>query len=313
MKSVYACLACSALLLNGPALAHASPNSTQQSTPSNSGAGPSGFLAVGAGVAPAFQGTDEYEAIPFFFGDVKWHRTDIRLQGMGLRIDLLGNSALDIGPIISYQPKRNSSDGSGRVRRLKDVKAAAELGGFIGYRLGGDRYGEHQIALSLSGVHDINDAYDGVLVAGRISYAALRTRKFSIDVDARSTWGDQDYQQTYFGISHDNSIRSGLPRYNPDSGFRDVTVGLTVGYQLNARWGLLARTSLTRYVGDTADSPIIHEGGQDRWTHGVCGLLPVLSAYYPSRVQPAKMQGSNLMTDRASLNQTRISVAGDVG
>lgn len=269
MKLVYACLACSALLLGGPALAHASQNSAQQGTPSNSATGPSGFVALGAGVAPAFQGTDEYEAIPFFFGDVKWHGTDIRLQGTGLRIDLLGDSALDIGPIIGYRPKRNSSDGSGRVRRLTDVKAAAELGGFIGYHLGGDRFGQGQVGLSLSGVHDINDAYDGLLVTGRVSYAALRADNFSIDVDARSTWGDQDYQQTYFGISHDNSVRSGLPVYRPDSGFRDVTVGLSVGYQLNARWGLLARTSLTRYVGDTADSPIIHEGSK---TVGLMGF-----------------------------------------
>lgn len=274
MKSMHVCLACSALLFNGPALAYGNSNGAATASSAKAGkaspeAGVSGFVAAGAGAAPAFEGTDEYEAIPFFFGDVQWHGIDTRLRGTGLRIDLLGNSSLDIGPIINYRTKRNSSDGSGRVRRLKDVKGTAELGGFIGYRFGGDVSGQGRVALELSGVHDINDAYDGVLISGRVSYAALRAQKFSVDVDARTTWADQNYQWTYFGISPENSARSGLSVYRPGSGFRDVTAGVTATYQLNRRWGMLARASLTRYVGDTADSPIIHEGSR---TVGLMGL-----------------------------------------
>lgn len=259
MKLIPACLACSTLLFTGPTLAYGSSNNT----------GPSGFVAAGAGVAPAFEGTDEYEAIPFVFGHVKWRGIDTRLSGAGLEFDLLDNSALDIGPVINYRTKRNSSDGSGRVRYLSDVKGAAELGGFIAYRFGGDRLGQDQITLGLSGVHDINDAYDGVLITGRVSYAALRSRKVTIDVDAQTTWADENYQRTYFGISPGDAARSGLSIYRPDSGFRDVTAGVTLGYQLTQRWGLIARGSLTRYVGDTADSPIVHEGSK---TVGLMGL-----------------------------------------
>jgi|AntDeeMetagen681_2_1112603.scaffolds.fasta_scaffold01220_6 outer membrane scaffolding protein for murein synthesis (MipA/OmpV family) len=70
-----------------------------------------------------------------------------------------------------------------------------------------------------------------------------------------------------------HSARSGLPVYRPDSEFRDVTVGVTLAHQFNDRWGALLRASATRYVGDTADSPIIHEGSK------TVGLVGVAASY----------------------------------
>lgn len=276
MKLIQACLASDALLFSGSVLAYGVSDRMDKNLPSDanktsSSSKPSGFLALGAGVAPAFDGTDAYEAIPFFFGNVNWHGVNTEIRGLGLRFDLLADSALDVGPIFNYRVKRNSSDGSGRVRRLKDVDGAAELGGFIGYRFGGAVHGQEQLGMDLSIVHDVSDVYNGTLITGHVSYAALRSRELSVHVGAQTTWGDQDYQQTYFGISRSNAARSGLSTYRPSSGFRDVTLGVTVSHQFTERWGVLARGSLTRYVGDTADSPITREGSKTVGLMGVAG------------------------------------------
>lgn len=278
MKFVHAAFACGALLLSSAVFADGTSQGTQASlSPSTNRASAdtdtSGFIAAGAGVAPAFEGSDEYDAIPLFFGSLDWRGTHTELRGLGFSVDLLGNSQLDIGPIFNYRVERDSSDGSGRVRRLEDVDGAAELGGFIGYRFGGKRHGDEQIEMNLSAVQDVSDTHDGLLITGHVAYAALRTRALSIHVDAQTTWADEDYQRTYFGISPSNAARSGLRVYGPDSGFRDVTAGVTFAHQFNDRWGALLRVSATRYVGDTADSPIVRAGSK------TVGLIGVAASY----------------------------------
>ena len=274
MKSIAILFAAGALGCVQPAAAQdpSGASTSDASVPAPQAAersGISGFAAAGVGYAPKFDGADEYGVIPFVVGQVKWRQFDVQVQGLGARVDLFGNSRLEVGPIFNYRLKRNSSDGHGRIRQLDDVKGAAELGGFVGYRFGGDEHGQGQFATDLSIMHDVNNAYDGLLVTGQVSYAALRTKKMFVDVDLQSTWGNQNYQRTYFGVSNAESRRSGLSTYRPGAGFRDVTAGVTVGYQLSKRWGVLARASATRYVGKTADSSIIDAGSD---TVGLVGL-----------------------------------------
>lgn len=268
MKSINLFIVCSTLvLMTSPALA--ADDSTRASQKTSSQTTTSGFVAAGVGVAPAFEGTDQYQAIPFFFGQATFDNLKVIMRGTQLKFDFVADRAWDIGPLINYRGKRNSSDGSGPVKRLSDVKGALELGGFINYRFGGDSSGEGEITLGLSGEHDVNDAYDGVVIAGNVSYALVRDQKWSVDINGRTTWGNKDYQRSYFGISRSDAVRSGLDRYHPDAGFRDVTAGVTVGYQLTQRFGLIARGSLTRYIDESADSPIVDEGSK---TAGLVGL-----------------------------------------
>lgn len=231
-----------------------------------------GFLAAGAGVAPTFEGTDNYHAIPFIAGKLQWYDKAIALRGSGLWLDMNANSSFEYGPILNWRTKRNSSDGNGKIKHLSDVKAAIELGGFLGYRFGGNpQTGQGQFKTEISGLHDINNAYDGFLISGRLSYAALRERKTWVDVDIESSWANKGWQRAYYGVSRSNARRSGLSHYRPGSGFRNVTVGTNVGYQFNDSWGVMARASLTRLLDESEDSPIAHEGAKTTVLLGAAG------------------------------------------
>lgn len=228
----------------------------------------SAFVAAGAGLKPEFEGSDTYEVVPFAIANVKWLGVELQLRGLQARLDALGDSPWDVGPIVKYRGKRDD-DVKGPVKRLDEIDAAVEVGGFVGYRFGGDEKGQGEIGLEASFVHDVSNAHDGFTATASVSYAALRWGPVYANVDADVTYGSKDFNRTYFGVTRSGSAASGLRAYRPDAGFKDVSAGLTVGYQFDERWGVLGRAGVTRYVGDAADSPIVKDGSA---TAGLFGL-----------------------------------------
>ncbi|AMK20294.1 MULTISPECIES: MipA/OmpV family protein [Sphingobium] len=227
------------------------------------GNGPTGFIALGPGATPAYDGAKSYQLIPFGIADLRWKGMEFELRGLRARLDLLGDSPVQFGPAINLRFKRNSSsDGDGRVKLLDDVGQAVELGGFVGYRFGGDEKGQGEVAVDLTVLKDVNDGHDGLVATAQLSYAAYRGGRVFVNVDAQANYGDGKYMRSYFGVTAEESLRSGLAAYRPGGGLRDVGAGATLGYRLSRRWGLIARAGANRYLGDAGDSPIVEEGSK---------------------------------------------------
>ncbi|AEG51394.1 MltA-interacting MipA family protein [Sphingobium chlorophenolicum L-1] len=241
----------------------ATPAAAQEALDGEGGEGVSGFIALGPGVTPAYDGAKSYQLIPFGIADVRWKGMEFELRGLRARLDVMGDSPLQVGPAINLRFKRNSSkDGDGRVKLLDDVGQAIEVGGFVGYRFGGDEKGQGEVTVDLTVLKDVNNGHDGVVATAQLSYAAYRSRRVFVNVDAQTNYGDGKYMRSYFGVTADESLRSGLATYRPGGGIRDVGAGATVGYQFSPRWGLIARAGANYYVGDAKDSPIVDEGSK---------------------------------------------------
>jgi MipA family protein len=222
-----------------------------------------GFFAIGPGMVPAYDGAKKYQLIPLMIGNMSWKGLNLELRGLGARVDLLGESRVQIGPLFNFRGKRDSAkDGSGRVKLLNDVDSSIEVGGFVGYRFGGNQYGQGEIAFDLSLAKDVGDGHDGLVGSAQLSYAAVRSQKFFLNVDAQTTFVDKNYMRAVFGVTPAEAARSGLAAYRPDGGIRDAGAGITAGYQFNEKWGLIARAGANYYLGDAKDSPIVDEGSK---------------------------------------------------
>jgi outer membrane protein len=225
--------------------------------------GAHGFFAIGPGAVPAFDGAKKYQLIPLMIGNVGWKGVEVQLRGLGARVDLLGDSRVQVGPVFNFRGNRNSSsDGSGRVKLLDDVDSSLEVGGFVGYRFGGNKYGQGEVAFDVSLAKDVNGGHDGLVGSAQVSYAAHRSQKFFLNLDAQTSFADKKYMRAFFGVTPTEALRSGLPTYRPGSGMRDAGAGVTAGYQFNQRWGLIARAGANYYLGDAKDSPIVDEGSK---------------------------------------------------
>jgi MipA family protein len=237
-----------------------SPVAEQDGSPEG---GVHGFFAIGPGAVPAFDGAKKYQLIPLMIANVGWKGMNLEVRGLGARVDLLGDSRIQVGPAFNFRGNRNSDkDGSGRVKLLNDVDSSIEVGGYVGYRFGGNQYGQGEVAFDLTVTKDVGDGHDGLLGTAQVSYAAYRSQKFFLNVDAQTTFADKKYMRAFFGVTPEEATRSGLAAYRPDSGIRDVGAGLTAGYQFNRRWGLIARAGANHYISDSKDSPIVKEGSK---------------------------------------------------
>ncbi|MFZ3485496.1 MipA/OmpV family protein [Sphingomonas sp. 3-13AW] len=222
-----------------------------------------GFFALGPGAVPAFDGAKKYQLIPLMIANVAWKGVALEVRGLGARLDLLGDSRVQVGPIFNFRGDRNSAkDGSGRAKLLADTDSSFEVGGYVGYRFGGNAYGEGEVAFDISLAKDVGGGHDGLIGAAQVSYAAYRSQKVFVNLDAQTSFGDKKYMRTFFGVTPEEASRSGLAAYRPDGGIRDIGAGVTAGYQLTPRWGLIARAGANRYLGDAKSSPVVDEGSK---------------------------------------------------
>ncbi|MBB5712948.1 MipA/OmpV family protein [Sphingomonas xinjiangensis] len=222
---------------------------------------PHGQVAIGAGVAPEYDGSSDVRAIPFVLADIRWQGINFEFRGLRARADLVSDPRFAIGPVIGARLDRSGVDGP--VGLLPEIDAAIEAGAFIGYRFGGDRLGQGSLLLDLTAVHDVSNTHKGLLATASASYAAVRKPNTFVTVDVQTTWANADYTRTYFGVPAGEAVRSGLDAYRPGSGIRDVGAGLSAGYYFDRHFGVIARAGATYLVGDIADSPVTELGS--RW------------------------------------------------
>ena len=77
--------------------------------------------------------------------------------------------------------------------------------------------------------------------------------------------GDR-YLQTWYGVTPEQSARSGYAVYTPDEGLRDVAVGLTWRTEYNRHWAGFFSFSTSRLIGAAAASPLVQQPGS--WSAG---------------------------------------------
>ena len=248
------------LLACGFAASNAGAAQAQTRTGPTDGA-PHGVVAIGPGIVPEYDGAGDMRTLPIIMADIRWGGVNVQMRGTGLRADIVSDSRLAFGPVLGGRLPRNGADGP--VRLLPEIGTAIEAGAFLGYRFGGDQLGQGSLQMELSMVHDVSQTHNGLLGTASASYAVIRKPDVFFSLDAQTTWANQDYTRTYFGIDAAGAAASGLAAYRPGAGIKDVGAGVTAGYWFSRHFGVTARAGASYLVGDIADSPITDEGS--RW------------------------------------------------
>jgi len=135
----------------------------------------------------------------------------------------------------------------------------------------------------LHGLGDIDSTPLGAIFAsGRWPWFAIRASvisdvggkdegtRASLDLEAKyhlssnitlaagpgATWADRRYQQTFFGVSKNQSLNSGLEEYTAESGINNLRFSLSMDLRLNRQWNLGTRFTMTALNGKAERSPI---------------------------------------------------------
>ena len=223
-----------------------------------------GFIGLGVGTVPDYEGSDTNKGTVAPFGRYNWASGRyITLGGTAnaeraarLKLNVLTHdTAWELGPVLQYRLKRDDVDNN-KVDKMKQVDAATDAGAFLGWKA--DR-----LSLSTTYVTDVSDEHSGDVWYLNGYYDIPVNEQFRLMLGAHLTWASDDYMETYFGVDGKDSARSGLPKYKASSGFKDTGLSLIGHYKFNQTWGMAGVVNYSRMLNDAEDSPLVNKVGDE--------------------------------------------------
>jgi outer membrane scaffolding protein for murein synthesis (MipA/OmpV family) len=212
-------------------------------------------VGLGASVGPNYFGSDDYDVGPW--GTVRFDY--VRLPGglsWGSGAAVGVREGFGLRGSVRYVGSRKASDNP-ELHGLDNVDAAFELGFGVGYETRDWRaftdvrygFGGHDSWVLEAGADAIFHPADSLIV----------------NVGPRLDFGGGPFMRTYFGVTADESVASGLNEFRPSGGL--TAVGFEVGarYAVTDAWGIEGVATYDRLVEDAAESPITAMGSPDQF------------------------------------------------
>lgn len=219
-------------------------------------------LGLGAQVTPRYPGSDDTQVGPFINVDIARGDTPFAFEAMDetAALTVVDTPRFGAGPSFNFQNSRRNRDVGVPIGR---IPFTFEAGAFAQYMLTPGLRVRADVRRGVNG-------HEGVV--GEVSAdAVLRDGdRYVISIGPRATYSNGRYQRAYFGVNGEQAVRTGLPVFNPGSGFHSV--GGTIGalYQFTPRWGLMSYGRYDRLIGDAADSPLVRGfGSRNQFSAGL--------------------------------------------
>ncbi|WP_115720353.1 MipA/OmpV family protein [Gallaecimonas mangrovi] len=186
------------------------------------------------------------------------------LRGPSAGYYLVKNKAFSLAAGLQLGPSRLDPDKSddNRMKQLDDRRYSI-LGGLratIRTPLGGF---EGVVATDVSGRHD------GQYAEFNYKYPIIRTDSFRLVPGIGVAYYSSKYADYYYGVSADESRKSGFDEYHPGSS-TNTFVNVGFNWTLNKSWMLLGSARYTWLDSSLSDSPIVN---QDYSTSAYLGVV----------------------------------------
>jgi outer membrane scaffolding protein for murein synthesis (MipA/OmpV family) len=212
-------------------------------------------VRAGVQVSPAYLGSDDYEVGPDFAARLDYIRFPNGFEyGSGRAVGF--RTGWGLRGSVRYLGERNSDDHD-EIKGLDDVDWSFEAGLGVGYEQRNWR-AFTDVRYGFVG----HNAWVGEIGADGIAYPL---DGLTLTLGPRLSFGTDNFAQTYFGVTPEESDASGLDPYNASGGLLGAGVELGARYLFNERWGLEGAASWNVLVNDAADSPVTATGSEDQY------------------------------------------------
>jgi outer membrane scaffolding protein for murein synthesis (MipA/OmpV family) len=244
-----------AMVLSSPALAQRLPPEEK-------------LLGVAVWSRPAYQGADSQrvDIIPVirYYGDHLFARTTQGLLEGGARLALA--PGLHLGAQLAYEQGRRTSESEFlQSRNVTTLDAGASLGAHLEL----DRDIGRVPVNALLRVRQHLDTDQGLKIDLRSTVGLVKTERLRGGAFGQLTWSSDKSMNSYFGITPQESARTGLPVYQPGAGLRYVSVGVLGAYDVARHWVIVGSAELHFLQDRARDSPLTQD---DTNLYGYLGL-----------------------------------------
>ena len=136
------------------------------------------------------------------------------------------------------------------LRGMGDVDAAAQLGAFFNFAP------SRELFFSSSLRYGSGNDKNGALLDLGVGSAHVLAPQWRLGLGLGATLTNAAYQQSYFGVTAAQALRSGYAVYTPGAGLRDLRANAALTYAINPQMSLTTAVSVSSLVGDAKDSPL---------------------------------------------------------
>lgn len=233
------------------------------------------YAGLGVLSAPRYDGTGSRKVSALPTLQVEWSN-GIFVSGASAGMHLSGSPTLEYGPLLGILPRRSESgtgtgaDGVGlagfvpsanfnvrkqpvdRLTGIEDIPTRALAGVFLNYYL--DPQWRLTTSLLYGSGRDRNGAR---LELGAQRLAVTLGEHHSVSLGAGLTAVNRNDNQTYFGVTGPEALRSRFRYYEPGGGLQDVHADLRWNWVWTPSWMLTTHLEAKRLLGSASHSPLV--------------------------------------------------------
>ena len=219
---------------------------------------PENYTLLGAAIRtrPAYDGSksqvDDIVPVVRYYGQPLFARTTQGILEGGLQWNI--GSGVTAGFQVAYEEGRDASE-SAFLRNLSfndDVDPGASIGAHIEWE---GKAGPAPLLL-LARYRQNMDSDRGAILDLRGSVGVYGANSVVVALFAEASWASSDELAAFYGVSAAQSAATGLPAYQPGSGFKHAAVGVIASYDFARHWSLVGSVQSRWLQGDASESPL---------------------------------------------------------
>ena len=228
------------------------------------------IAAIGIGVAPDYVGSADYMVAGAPSGRLTFaNNRYVKLVGPRVTSNLINHETFRLGPALNYRFGRSDVEDP-VVDRMQDIEGTVELGLATGLQFINGVNPRYQFNINLDVLFDVGGEHDDIVSNFSVGYWRPLAKAFSLGLVGATQFGGADFTDRYFGVSAQDSARSGLPRYSADGGLKDFSFSAIGVLHLGPTWHVGAGVRYQYLLDEVADSPVVAtRGDRDQVIAGI--------------------------------------------
>jgi len=204
---------------------------------------------------PAYQGSDSQrvELVPVirYFGHPWFVRSTLGALEGGVRMELA--SGLHVGAQLAYESGRKASESDFlKNHNVSDINSGASIGAHLEWD---KKIGPMPITM-LVRARQHTDSDRGAQVDFRFSAGVLQIGRLGAGVFTQATWANAKSTGSFYGVTPQQSVATGLPAFEAGSGWLYSSVGVLWLIDLMRDWVAVGSMEVRYLHGDAERSPL---------------------------------------------------------
>jgi outer membrane protein len=207
-------------------------------------------FGLGAGVGVSTELYRDYDRTILPIPLINYDSDNFYFRGLGGGYHLFKDAKDQLSLNAYYMPLEfKPGDTDYQPMKQLDKRKSSIMAGIV-YRHT-EQWGIIRTSLSA----DVLGHSDGIL--GDVAYLyPLEFNRITLSAGAGVTWASKQYNKYYFGVSGNESARSGLATYKPSDSWSPY-LEMNVHHQIDANWSVNMNGRVTKLPDEVKDSPMI--------------------------------------------------------